>query len=133
MVFDGAVRLVAETASGRDKTVIDVGAALTGLNATVRTDDERMKIVGALGSWRRIESFRLLQPYLEVPAVRTEAALAVVQIAPPLLAGGDGATLKAVLQRIVETEKDADVKAKAARVLRGGAPEAAKKGKAKKA
>ncbi len=132
VVFDGAVRLVADVAAGKDKTALEVGAALAELNAVVRTDGERMKIVGALGSWRRIESFRMLQPYLEVPAVQTEAALAVVQVAPPLLGGSEGAAVKAVLQRIAETEKDADVKAKAARLLKGGAPDAAKKGKAKK-
>jgi HEAT repeat protein len=132
VVFDGAVRLVAEVAAGKDKTALEVGAALAELNAAARTDEERMKIVGALGSWRRIEAFRMLQPYLDVTAVRTEAALAVVQIAPALLGGSEGAAVKAVLQQIAETEKDADVKAKAARVLRGGAAEAAKKGKAKK-
>lgn len=80
---------------------------------------------------RRIEAFEMLVPMLEVAAVRTEAALAIVQIAPALLGGGQAAKVKTVLQRIADTERDADVKARAARLLRGGPPEAAKKGKKK--
>lgn len=132
MALDGVVRLATAVAAGRDKTALDVTAVFTRANMAVRTDADRMKVVAGLGSVRRIESFNMLVPYLEVAAVRTEAALAIVQIAPALLGGADGPAVKRTLQRIAETEKDADVKAKAARLAKGGgAPNAAKKGKKK--
>ena len=71
----------------------------------------------------------MLLPYLERPALSTEAALAIVQIAPALLNGAEAHAVKATLTKIAETEKDGDVRARAAR-LKGGAP-VGKKGKAK--
>lgn len=132
--FDGVARMVTDVAAGRDKTSLDVVSCVTSLDAAVKSDQERMKIVSTLGAVRRIEAHRMLVPYLDMLAVRTEAALAVVQIAPALLGGKDGAEVRATLQRIAETEQDADVRARAKRVLQGGAPAGAgKKGKAKKA
>ena len=130
-VFDGAARLVTEVAAGRDRTELEALAGFTALKTAARTDEERMKVVAGLGSLRRIEALDLLVPFLDVAAVRTEAALAIVQIAPALLGGVQAAKVKEVLQRIAETERDADVKARAGRLLRGGPPEAAKKGKKK--
>ncbi|MES2692314.1 MAG: HEAT repeat domain-containing protein [Verrucomicrobiota bacterium] len=129
--LDGVVRLAANVAAGTDKTSLDVVAAFTQANAAVKTDGDRMKIVSGLGNVRKVEALRMLQPYLDIPAVKTEAALAVVQIAPALLGGAQAASVKAILERIAKEEKDADVKAKAERLLKGGAPQAAKKGKKK--
>jgi hypothetical protein len=87
-----------------------------------------MKVVSGLGNVRRIEAFRLLVPYLDNPAVKTETALAMVQIAPALLRRADADVVNTSLQRIAHDEKDADVRARAARLLSGEVP-APKKGK----
>lgn len=120
VAFAGAVRLAANVAAGRDKTSLDPLALLTQANALVASDAERMMIVSALGHVRRIEALRLLESYLQVDAVKTEAALAVVQIAPALLSGANGAAVRSVLERIAATERDADVRARAAELLRTG-------------
>lgn len=114
VAFAGAVRMAGNLALGRDKTPGDALATLTELNAAVRTDGERMAIVSALGGVRRIEALRLLAPYLDVPAVATETALAAIQIAPPLLRGPTAAETKRVLEKIAAAERDPDVRARAA-------------------
>lgn len=131
LALSGVVRLAANVAAGRDKTAIDVVATFRAADAFVRTDSDRMQLVSSLGSLARPEALELLRPYLSLPAVRTEASLAVVQIAPTLLRGKDAAATKAALARIAAEEKDADVRAKAERLLKEGAPQAAKKGKKK--
>jgi hypothetical protein len=120
--------MAADAAAGRDQTGLDALATFTQLNAMARADDERMKVVSGLGSVRRIEAYRMLVAYLDVPSVSTEAALAIVQIAPPLLNGKDSAAVKRTLERIAQTEKDADVRHRAARLAKGELPPA-KKGK----
>lgn len=131
MAFDGLTRMAAEVGAGRDKTPLDPLAYLTKLNAAARTDGERMKVVAALGSVRRIEAFRLLVGHLDTPAVSTEAALAIVQIAPALLNGREAGSVRDMLQRIATSETDPDVRRQAALLARGELPPT-KKGKGKK-
>ena len=87
-------------------------------------------LVSSLGSLRHPEALRLLRPYLTDPAVRAEAALAVVQVAPYLGATDQAGTLKEMLAAIVAAEKDEDVRRRATRLLRGEAVPAPKKKKA---
>lgn len=130
LALAGAVRMAANVAAGRDRTSLDALALLTSANALVASDAERMMVVSALGNLRRIESLRLLEPYLQIDAVKTEAALAVVQIAPALLGGANAAATRGVLEKIVTTERDADVRARATELLKSGPP-AKKAGKKK--
>ncbi|HEY1110151.1 MAG TPA: HEAT repeat domain-containing protein [Opitutaceae bacterium] len=131
LALSGVVRLAANVAAGRDKTALDVGATFRAAHALVRTDPDRMQLVSGLGSLARPESLELLQPYLALPAVKTEASLAVLQIAPTLLRGKDAAATKAALARIAAEDKDADIRAQADRLLKEGPPQAVKKGKKK--
>jgi hypothetical protein len=128
VAFAGAVRMAGNVAAGRDKTPLDPLAVLTPANALVSSDAERMMMVSALGNVRRAEALPLLEPYLEIDAVKTEAALAIVQIAPALLNGAGAADTRRVLEKIAATERDADVRAKAEALLKtGAAPKKAKK------
>lgn len=131
VAFAGAVKLAAKVAAGRDQTALDVPAVLTQADALVTSDAERMMMVSALGNVRRIEALRLLEPYLQLDAVKTEAALAVVQIAPGLLGGANAAAVRSTLENIAANERDADVRARAADLLKTGPP--AKKAGKKKA
>ena len=128
VAFDGVARMAADVAAGRDATPLDPLATFTQLNALAKADDERMKVISGLGNVKRIEAFRLLVPYLDTPAFTTETALAIVQIAPALIRRTDADIVKTSLQRIAHDEKDADVRARAARLLSGDLP-APKKGK----
>ncbi len=80
----------------------------------------------------------MLRPYLDDPVVQTEAALALVQVAPALLGSPRAVEVKQALERISASEKDEDTRKKAARLAKGqpagGAPkQKAKAGKAGKA
>lgn len=122
LALAGAVRLATNVAAGRDKTALDALELLIQANALVASDHERLMIVSALGNVRRIEALRLLEPYLQLDAVKTETALAIVQIAPALLGGANAAAVRSTLEKIAATERDADVRARAAGLLKGGAP-----------
>ena len=125
----GVIRMATEVASGRERSPLDARAVFVAAAGAVRTAEEKMMLVSGLGSLRHPDSVPLLRPYLDDPAVRAEAALAVVQVAPALLNRKDLAgELKQVLARIAAEEKDEDVRRRAARLARGEAvPVAAKK------
>jgi len=91
-----------------------------------------MMVVAGLGSLKRLEAVQMLQPYLDDPDVKAEAALAIVQVAPALAGAKNAAVIKSALERIAATEKDEEVRGKAARLAKGGGA-AAPKGKAGKA
>lgn len=78
----GATRMAGNVASGRERSPLNILAALTSAHRAVRTKAEKLMIVSALGQLRRPESAALLKPYLDDPDVRDEAALAAKQIAP---------------------------------------------------
>jgi HEAT repeat protein len=74
---------------------------------------ERRQLISVLGRLKRVESFRLLRPWLDQPDLQTEAALAVVQIAPALLDSEDSAALKSALDTIAATAKNPDIRGRA--------------------
>ena len=126
----GVIRMATEVASGRERSPLDARAVFVAAAGAVRSAEEKMMLVGGLGSLRHPDALRLLRPYLADPAVRAEAALAVVQVAPFLMTGDEAGTLKETLAAIVASEADEDVRRRAARLLRGEAAPAPKKKKA---
>ena len=83
---------------------------------------ERRRLISVLGRLKRPESFRLLAPWLDQPDLQTEAALAVVQIAPALVDSQDGAALKSALEKIAATAKNPDLRGRAAKLAQSMAP-----------
>ena len=123
----GVIRMATEVASGRERSPLDARAVFGAAAGAVRTGEEKMMLVAGLGSLRHPDALRLLRPYLADPAVRAEAALAVVQVAPFLGTGDEAGTLKETLAAIVASETEEDVRRRAARLLRGEAAPAPKK------
>ena len=115
----GAIRMATNVAAGRERSPLNVVDAFGQANRAVRTREEKLMIVSGLGSLRRPEVVGLLQPYLADPEVQAEASLAVVQVAPALLAEKH-AGIQPLLERVAATEKDEDVRKKAARFAKGG-------------
>ena len=76
---------------------------------------ERRQLVSVLGRLKCRESLRLLLPWLDQPDLHTEAALAVVQIAPALVESEDAAALKSALESIAATAKNPEVRDRAAK------------------
>lgn len=129
IALGGATRLAAGVASGRERSPLNVLECLTLANRAVATTAEKLMIVSALGSVKRPEALALLQPYLEDAAVRTEAALALLQIAGGLPGPKNAALMKPLLERVAGSEKDDDVRQRAVRLAQGAVPPT-KKGKA---
>jgi HEAT repeat protein len=77
---------------------------------------ERRQIISVLGRLKRLESFRLLLPWLDQPDLQTEAQLAIVQIAPALVDSQDSAALKRSLETIAATAKNPDIRAQAVKL-----------------
>jgi len=77
---------------------------------------EQRQVISVLGRLKRLESLRLLLPWLDQPDLQTEAALAVVQIAPALVDSEDSAALKGALEKIGATAKDPDLRGRAVKL-----------------
>jgi hypothetical protein len=127
LAFRGAVRLASNVAAGRDRSPLNTLAFFTAANRLVRTPEERLMIVSGLGNVKQIEALKMLQPYLDDPAVKSEAALAVVQIAPALVNSEHRDVVRSMLEKIAAAEKDEDTRRMAARAAKGPAPAVAKK------
>lgn len=126
VALGGAIRMAAKVAAGRERSPLNVIDAFVQANRAVHTKDEKMLIVSGLGSLKRPEAVQMLQPYLDDPDVKAEAAGTVVQVAPGLLHTKSAPALKSMLERIATTDMDEDVRRKADRLARGGAPSAPK-------
>ena len=132
--LSGAIRMATNVAAGRERSPLNVVAAFVQANRAVSTKAEKLMIVSGLGNLKRPESVALLKPYLADEEVKSEAALAVVQIAPALRGGKVAGEIKDMLAKIAETEQDEKVRKQAAQIVRGGPTQPLKeKGKGKKA
>ena len=114
--------MAANVAAGRDPTKLDFLAWFSQANQAVRTKEEKLIIVSGLGSVKQIEGLQMLQPYLDDPSVQTEAALAVVEIAPALAATKHAALVKGELEKIAAATKDADVRRQAGKAAKSIQP-----------
>lgn len=129
LALRGGSRMAANVAAGSDATKLDYLAWFTQANQAVRTKEEKLILVSGLGSVKRIEGLRLLEPYLDDPAVQTEAGVAVVAIAPALLSSAHAPDIKAALDKITRTTKDDELRRAVAKLAKGGPPAAKKKKK----
>jgi HEAT repeat protein len=91
--------------------------------AAAQTAAERRRIISVLGRIPRLESFRLLLPWLDQPDLQAEAQIAVVQIAPALVDSEESAAVKKALQSIAATAKNAEIRGQAEKLAQsnGGA------------
>jgi HEAT repeat protein len=81
--------------------------------------DDKLRLLSVLGRVKTPDSLRLVQAYLADDEVRSEAAAAIVQIAPAVADAGDTAAARDALQRVGASSADPD--------LRNRANEAAKR------
>jgi HEAT repeat protein len=78
--------------------------------------EDKRRLIGLLGRLKTTQSLGLTLPYLEDPTVSTEAASAVVQIAPALLQADNAQTLKPALEKIAATVKNQELRDRAQRL-----------------
>jgi HEAT repeat protein len=119
------LRLAAAAAAKQQRPDDIVVGWLRRANRVATSSEDQRLIISVLGRLRHPESLRLLLPYLDDPGVQTEAALAVVQIAPALMQE-DPAAASAALEKTAAVTSDAGrrehVQKLAASVTRRGWP-----------
>lgn len=84
----------------------------------VQSPEHKRQLVSGLGRVPRVESFRLLAGYLTDPSLQTEAAMAVVQIAPALTKSAEAAALKEALEWIATVVNNPGLRTRAAAIAR---------------
>jgi HEAT repeat protein len=107
------IQLAAVAADERQRPEAVVARWLERAVPAAHSVAERRQVISVLGRLKRVESLRLLLPWLDAPDLQTEAAMAVVQIAPALVNSEESAALKSALERIVATAKNPDIRARA--------------------
>ena len=117
LALRGATRLAGVAASNPVFPAEQALAWLTRANQAARTVEEKRLILSALANVKRIESFRLLLPYLDDPELMSEAGAALIQLTPSLLAANHGEAVREALKKVVATGKSQDLREKARRLL----------------
>ena len=85
----------------------------------LKSVEDKRRILAVLGRLKTIESFELLNSYLEDEGLRTEAASGILQIAPALSNGDKAAELKAALEEIAFTVSNSELKSQARKLAKG--------------
>ncbi len=112
----GYVRLVGAAPSAEKKIEM-----LTAAMAMAKRPEEKKLVLGAWGQLPLVQSLDVLLPYLDDAAVRSEAAVAIVAVAPALgKKGGDAKTRAAeALKTVVAKCQDAGIRDRATKALEG--------------
>jgi HEAT repeat protein len=110
------IQLTTVAADERQRPEAIIVGWLGRASAAAQTDAERRQIIAVLGRLKRVESFRLLQLWLDQPELQAEASIAIVQIAPALVGGDDSATVKRALEKIASTSKNQETRDQATKL-----------------
>jgi HEAT repeat protein len=116
--LDSVLELAATAADEKQQPDATIAGWLQRANAAASSVQEKRRILGILGRLKVIESFRLLAPYLDNPDLRTEAAVAVVQIAPALAKDERAGAVKAALEKIAAEAATAELRERASLAAR---------------
>lgn len=112
------LQLAATAIDGAQASDAQIFAWLARVHGAENSIEENRRILGLLGRLKTVESFRLIEPYLENPELRTEAAAALVQIAPALAKTESAGALKTALEKIAETVPNDDLRRRAAQITK---------------
>jgi HEAT repeat protein len=82
-------------------------------NTVVQSIPDKRRILGILGHLKTMESFRLAASYLDNPDLGTEAASALVQIAPALAKGPGAVEMRVALEKVAANVTNADLRERA--------------------
>lgn len=95
-------------------------AWLTEANAAIKRDNaaEKRTLISGLGDLNCEEGLALLRPYLDDETVRKEASLAVLRAVKGLTTPAEKAAARPLLEKIVASGPEADVKKQAEEALR---------------
>ena len=113
-----AIQLLTVAAEKNQRPADALAALLARAAKSASTAPEKRRLISALGRVAHEGSLRLLQGYYDDPALRNEAAVAIVQIAPALAKQSPSPTLRKLLQSIAAGEFSADIRAEANRIAR---------------
>lgn len=117
-LLSAVLQLAAKAADARQAPEATVAGWFARAQPAVTSPEERRAFVAALGHGAGAAFFRLLAPSLEDPALRIEAAHALMKIAPTLTASPVAAEAAAALRRIAADPGDATLRKQAAELAR---------------
>lgn len=101
-----AIQLASVAAEEQHRPNAVVAGWFRRAQVAARSVEERRRIISGLGRLAGGEGLPLLQPYLDDPSVRPEAAVAVIQTAKKLTRPEDRLGAKSLLEKIVLTNQD---------------------------
>lgn len=110
-----ALRGLVRLASPQEDRPADVALLAKVMNWADRPEEKRL-VLGALGTAATAEAFSLAAAALAEPNVAEEASLAVVAIAEKM-PGADKGPLRAAMEKVLQTSKDEELRARAKRLL----------------
>jgi predicted amidohydrolase/HEAT repeat protein len=111
--LDSVIDLATTATDESQRSDAIIAGWLQRANASASSVQEKRRLLGILGRLKVIESFRLLVPYLNDPELRTEAAVAVVQIAPALSKDEHAGEVTAALEKIAAEAKTPELRERA--------------------
>lgn len=112
-----AIRLATAAADRQQAPAEQVVGWLRRADRAAQSAQERLLIISALGRVRDAESLHMLTSHLDDPEVRTEAALAIVQIADAVGQEDPGAVAKA-LEKTLAVVSDAGIRDQATKLAK---------------
>jgi hypothetical protein len=114
-----AVQLATVAAEEDQRPPAAIAAWLKRAGALAGSVEEKRLIVSALARVKAIEGFRLLEAYAADPAVREEAVVAMIQVAPAFSGHRDAGAVRAALEKVAAGATDARVREQAAKAAQG--------------
>jgi HEAT repeat protein len=110
------IRLASTAADEHQRSDAEIAGWMSRMSAAAQSIAERRQIASVLGRLKCVESFRLLEPWLNQPNLQAEAGVAVVQIAPALVNCDDSAAVKRALQTIAAAAQTPEIRDQAAKL-----------------
>jgi len=104
--LSGALRLAAMGAADGPRPSDQVCGWFATAAQIAATVDEKRLVLAGVGQWPCVQALQLAGPYLEDPQLKTEAALAIIQIAPHLLPAADRPMAKGLLEKVSAATSD---------------------------
>jgi hypothetical protein len=98
--LSAATGLATTAGNARQATAANVTDWFRRADALARSEGEKKVVIAALARWTDAASVRLLLPYLENPALRQDAALAITAAAALVAESSESAMLKPVLDQL---------------------------------
>ncbi len=116
LALDSVVQLATVAAEEHQRPETMIVGWLQRADKAAQSVESKRRILSALGRLKQMQSFRLAAAYLDNAELQTEAAQAVVQIAPALATQGDTGPILDALEKISANIQNTSIRNQAAKI-----------------